>query len=151
MRWTTQGLRERVSWLEEELRAAHKELARLEEAERRRKPKQEPLPGVPQKQRQRSVHEENFAEFQASRRSKLDRLGVPFVEDERNEPAFVVARLKEIRDACSSDAELFELFRLFFADSWAARCTPPYPFRAFAAEKVWTKLLFNHRQSGGSI
>lgn len=104
--------------------------------------KQAELPGMPPKPpRAPSVHEENHAEFQTSRRKRLERLGVEYVPDEQNTPAFVVVSMKRLRDHCCDDDELFALFDLFLNEPWAARCSPPFPLRALAAEKTWRRLL----------
>ena len=140
MRYSVQGLKERVSWLEDELRDAHSKLAAAELAEKKRKPKQDSLPGVPAHERKQSQQEIDFEYFQRVRRMTLEKLG-GYVEDEEQQLAFINLKLKQIREACSSDEELLSLMREYLSDDWAARLKPPFPFRAFTAEKVWQKLL----------
>lgn len=140
---TLTSLKKKRTRLTEQLAETEREIAALEAV-----PTQGDLAGIPLSPpvaRKPSVHEENFAEFQGTRRTRLERLGVDYVPDERLQPAFVNARLKHIRDACRDDDELFALFTRYVAEDYWARCTPPFPFTAFAADKTWKRLLAEQR------
>lgn len=105
-------------------------------------PAQVDLPGMPAvraEPRQLTENEEAHLEFLATRKGRLERLGVPFVDDERNEPAFIAARLSRIRREVGGDENLFHLMSVYMAEDWPARCTPPFPFRAFVADKTWKR------------
>jgi len=141
VRVTIAGLKERRDWLKKELAKAEKE---IEQRMGGGKLEQVDLPGVPVPEpvpRKKSANEAHHDEFQNSRRTRLERLGVPFVDDKPNAIAFVNASLSRIRAACADDEELWLLFDAYFAEPKPAQYDPPYPFNAFASEKWWKYLL----------
>jgi len=146
---TVEGLKERRAWLLRQVELTNREIEKLlKKAARPPRPTPQELPGVPPAaSRKPSVHEENYAEFQNSRRKRLEHLGVAAVDDEPMQAAFINVIMKRIRDACGGDADeraddrLWLLFDAYLLEAWAAKLTPPYPFRAFAAEKTWRRLL----------
>lgn len=140
---TIDGLKERRAWLLKQVELTDRAIEKLLQRSAR-PPRQTPqeLPGLPPPPlRAMSVHEENYAEFQKTRRAVFERIGVAFVDDEPNPPAFINMAMKRIREACASDEELFRLFDAFCSEQWGARCTPPYPFRALASDKIWKRVL----------
>lgn len=135
---TVDGLRKRLTRLKQQVSEVEAEISALEGV-----PKQVTLPGLalPAPARTRSVHEENYDQFQATRREKFTRLGVAFVPDKRHAPMYINVALKAVRDACENDAELFSIFDAYMAEDYPARFDPPYPFSALASQKVWPPLL----------
>lgn len=154
---TIEGLKERRAWLLKQVelcdRALEKKYAE-KNSPRPPKPTPQQLPGVPapppKPPRQPSVHEENHEEFQAARRARFKSLGIEYVPDEQNTPAFIVVTMKRLRDACCDDDELFELFDRYLSLEWPAnppRSLPPgapfapYSFRTMASANTWRPLL----------
>ena len=145
-RITVDGLRQRREWLKQELAKVEREIdKRMGTGPAEQQPMQgmpAPAPPPAPGPRKPSVHEENHREFQDSRRVALVNANAPFEPDEANTVAYINVTMKRVRDACSSDEELFALFALFFKqETWAAKATPPYPWRALATDKVWKRLL----------
>lgn len=135
-------LRDRVEWLERELKKARRLLDAYA------KPTQQSLPGAPAvpgpTPRALSQQQEDLEEFEDSRRTRLEEIGVNAAEllDEKHHPVFVNVTMKKVRDACDDDdALLAAVFDRYFNEQWPARYDPPYNFRTFASEKVWPKIV----------
>lgn len=135
-------LRDRVEWLEKELKKARRALDAYA------KPTQQSLPGAPSSPaptpRALSQQQEDLEEFDDSRRTRLAEIGVNPAEllDEKHHPVFVNVAMKKVRDACGDDDDLLcAVFDHYFSEQWPARYDPPYNFRAFASEKVWPKIV----------
>lgn len=137
---TLSRLKKRLAKIEQEATQLRAEISALEGV-----PAQVDFPGIPshvQPPREPTVFERMGSVFQASRKKKLEDLGIAFVPDERNEPAFYVVTFKRILAAGGGEpARVFEAIDSFFAEDWPAAKAPPYPFRIFAAEKVWRRML----------
>ena len=140
---TVEELKARKAWLLAQVKVCDKAIEKLHaKALRDARPAALELPGVPPKPpRKVSENEERHADFQTMRATKLKQLGVEFVEDETNEPAFIAVTMKKLRAACGNDDQLLELFNAYLASPAPARYTPPYPLRALAADKWWRPLL----------
>lgn len=151
---TTEGLKQRRAWLLKQVELTDRALEKLLQKAHAPRPTPQDLPGVPpappKPPRQLSVHEENHQEFQNARRARFQSLGIDFVADEVNTPAFVVVTMKRLRDACSDDDELFALFDAYLSLPWPAnppRGLPPgaafspYSFRTMASANTWRPLL----------
>lgn len=90
------------------------------------------VPAPPRPPRAKSQGEEDYAEYVATRRTRLEELGVGELPDEEPPPIpFVNSAMKKIRAACKDDRQLEQAFDLFFALDYPARMDPPYPFNAF--------------------
>lgn len=158
---TTEGLKQRRAWLLRQVELTNRALEKLlEKAHAPPRPTPGELPGVPpappKPPRQPSVHEENHEEFQNSRRARFTSLGIDFVPDEANTQAFIIVTMKRLREACSDDDELFELFDRYLALPWPAnppRTLPagapfsPYSLRTLASNNTWRPLLDEIRAS----
>lgn len=136
---TLERLKKKRTRLLAELDQAEREIAALSAV-----PAQVSIPGlapVPA-ERKLSVYEEDHAEFMASRLSRLKKLNVDPVPDVPQQPAFINTRMRALREACGDDdGVLFAVFDAFLNSDWAAGLTPPFPFRALASEKVFSRLI----------
>ena len=119
-------------------------------------PAQQALPEIPpppMPERAKSRQEESYDRYQVNRHFQLVKiLGVDLVEDEPLGPAVINTALGQILKETDRlrekypDAETMlpldeQLFDKWFLNPWGAGRAPPFPFRAFASEKVWKRHL----------
>lgn len=151
---TIEGLKERKAWLLKQVELTDRAIEKLREKQfqqaRAPRPTPQDLPGLPPappKERKPNVHFERHEDFQAMRAKRLDQLGVEFVADEPNEPAFIAATMQRLRRECTTDEELLDLMNAYLASASPSRYTPPFPLRGLASEKWWRPLLEQIRAS----
>ncbi len=74
-------------------------------------------------------------------------LGAPFEADEVHGPAFINVAFQPIVAALNNNlGSVEELMEAFFRDPWAASLKPPFPFKAFASNKTWPRLITERRE-----
>lgn len=141
-------LEARARWLEQQLAGTQVELtkARARRAAREKgaaAPQQAPLLEV--ESTQPEPEKASYAYFRQKRKATLEAVHA-FVEDEKLHPAFINTTLKRLFDRCEGDVELVaDVIVGYFADSWPAKYTPPYPFRMFASAKTMDDLIAKAR------
>lgn len=102
------------------------------------------MPAIPPSPpRAKSRQEQLYAAFCETRRDVLElTLDTVFVPDDSHGPAFINVAIGKMLAACNdSPVVLTDLMEFFFVDPWAAGLTPPFPFKAFASDKIWPRLL----------
>lgn len=140
-------LQARIQWLESELKKARARLIRIQA---RAEPTQELIPGLPApttKPRELSIQEDYYRYFVEKRAAKFSSIGTPFEADEEQPPAFIQVAFKRIDSECGDSDVVCDLINAYLDEVYPANYSPPWPFRAFASNKVWPKLLKQMREA----
>lgn len=128
-------LRWRLRWLEQQVESTKRALRPFEPVQQGAL-----IPAPAPAPRQLSEQQEDYAEWSATRGTRLDELEVDPTPEPMPPIPFINATMKRVRQACGDDDRLMaRLFDRFFALDYPARMDPPYPFNAFV--KKWPELL----------
>lgn len=122
------------------------EPARSQPKKSRAGPAQAEMPGIPpappRPPRAASRQETAYADYLSTRKIVMEKeLHLDFIPDEVQQPAFINTVLGKLLDKVEplgrDGATGWErLLTLWFDQPWAAKYTPPFPFRVFATDTV---------------